>query len=130
MPKFTILPDEQNELRVRLVADNGDIIFITEGYSSRAAANHAISLMKHSNTAQVINSTPQSPPTILSGIQTGMDKIYWWDAGAAGPDKGKFRVLFVASNGKKICWTERYVNLTGASRAVQLLQNSFNYPIE
>ncbi|WP_425995680.1 YegP family protein [Caulobacter sp. DWR1-3-2b1] len=44
--KFVIKKDEAGEFRVTFVASNGESMFATEGYSSKASAKNAIDSMK------------------------------------------------------------------------------------
>ena len=44
--KFVIKKDKAGEFRVTFVASNGESMFATEGYSSKASAKNAIDSMK------------------------------------------------------------------------------------
>jgi len=44
--KFEISKDKAGEFRVKFKAPNGEVMFATEGYSSKASAKNAIESMK------------------------------------------------------------------------------------
>ncbi|HQT54896.1 MAG: YegP family protein [Phenylobacterium sp.] len=44
--KFEISKDKAGEFRVKFKAPNGEVMFSTEGYSSKASAKNAIESMK------------------------------------------------------------------------------------
>lgn len=44
--KFEIHKDKAGEFRVRFKAPNGEVMFATEGYTSKASAKNAIESMK------------------------------------------------------------------------------------
>jgi uncharacterized protein YegP (UPF0339 family) len=55
---FEIYKDRAGEFRVRFKAPNGEKMFSSEGYSSKAAANGAIkSLLKNGPAAAIVDST-------------------------------------------------------------------------
>jgi uncharacterized protein len=55
---FEIYKDKRQEFRVRFVASNGEKMFASEGYSSKAAAKNAIrSILKNGPGAAVVDST-------------------------------------------------------------------------
>jgi uncharacterized protein len=52
--KFEIHKDKAGEFRVRFRAGNGEIMFSTEGYTSKASAKNAIeSMKKHGPDAEI-----------------------------------------------------------------------------
>ena len=55
---FEIYKDKKEEFRVRFKAPNGEKMFSSEGYSSKAAANKAIkSILKNGPTATIVDNT-------------------------------------------------------------------------
>jgi len=55
---FEIYKDRVGEFRVRFKAPNGEKMFSSEGYSSKAAANNAIkSILKNGPGAAVVDNT-------------------------------------------------------------------------
>ena len=55
---FEIYKDRRQEFRVRFVASNGEKMFASDGYSSKAAAKNAIkSILKNGPGAEVLDST-------------------------------------------------------------------------
>ena len=55
---FEIYKDKKEEFRVRFKAPNGEKMFASEGYSSKAAANNAIkSILKNGPAALVVDNT-------------------------------------------------------------------------
>ena len=55
---FEIYKDKRDEYRVRFKAPNGEKMFASEGYASKAAANNAIkSILKNGPGASVVDST-------------------------------------------------------------------------
>jgi len=55
---FEVYKDKKEEFRVRFKAPNGEKMFSSEGYSSKAAANNAIkSLLKNGAGAAIVDST-------------------------------------------------------------------------
>ncbi len=55
---FEIYKDRAGEFRVRFKAPNGEKMFASEGYSSKAAATNAIkSILKNGPGAAVLDST-------------------------------------------------------------------------
>jgi len=56
--KFEIVKDKAGEFRVRFKASNGEQMFATEGYSSKASAKNAIaSIQKNAPDAEVDDQT-------------------------------------------------------------------------
>ncbi|MBC7669807.1 YegP family protein [Caulobacter sp. DWR2-3-1b2] len=56
--KFVIKKDKKDEFRVNFVASNGETMFSTEGYASKASAKNAIeSILKNGPTAEVVDET-------------------------------------------------------------------------
>ena len=56
--KFEIVKDKAGEFRVRFKASNGELMFATEGYSSKASAKNAIeSIQKNAPAATVDDQT-------------------------------------------------------------------------
>ncbi len=55
---FEIYKDKREEFRVRFKAPNGEKMFSSEGYSSRAAASNAIrSIIKNGPSAAVVDNS-------------------------------------------------------------------------
>lgn len=55
---FEIYKDKKEEFRVRFKAPNGEKMFASEGYSSKAAATNAIrSILKNGPGATVVDNT-------------------------------------------------------------------------
>ncbi|HWV52087.1 YegP family protein [Pseudorhodoplanes sp.] len=55
---FEIYKDKKEEFRVRFKAPNGEKMFSSEGYSSKAAANNAIkSILKNGPAATIVDNT-------------------------------------------------------------------------
>jgi uncharacterized protein YegP (UPF0339 family) len=56
--KFEIAKDKAGEFRVRFKAPNGEVMFATEGYSSKASAKNAIaSIQKNGPDAEIDDTT-------------------------------------------------------------------------
>ena len=56
--KFEIYKDKAGEFRVRFKAPNGETMFATEGYSSKASAKNAItSMQKNGPDAEIDDTT-------------------------------------------------------------------------
>ncbi|MDP3174545.1 YegP family protein [Phenylobacterium sp.] len=56
--KFEIVKDKAGEFRVRFKASNGELMFATEGYSSKASAKNAIaSIQKNTPDAEIDDQT-------------------------------------------------------------------------
>lgn len=56
--KFEIHKDKAGEFRVRFRAGNGEVMFTTEGYKSKASAKNAIeSIQKNGPTAEIDDQT-------------------------------------------------------------------------
>lgn len=56
--KFEISKDKAGEFRVRFKAPNGEVMFATEGYASKASAKNAIaSIQKNGPDAEVDDTT-------------------------------------------------------------------------
>ena len=56
--KFVIKKDKAGEFRVTFVASNGESMFATEGYSSKASAKNAIdSMTKNGPDAEIDDQT-------------------------------------------------------------------------
>ncbi len=56
--KFVIKKDKKDEFRVNFVASNGETMFATEGYSSKASAKNAIeSFKKNGPDAETVDET-------------------------------------------------------------------------
>lgn len=55
---FEIYKDKAGEFRVRFKAPNGEKMFASEGYSSKAAATNAIkSILKNGPGAEIVDNT-------------------------------------------------------------------------
>ena len=53
-PKFEVYQDKKGEFRFRLKAMNGDVVFTSDGYSSKASAKNGIeSIRKNAEEAKV-----------------------------------------------------------------------------
>ena len=53
-PKYEIYKDDKGEFRFRLKAMNGDVVFTSDGYSSKASAKNGIeSIRKNAGEAKV-----------------------------------------------------------------------------
>ncbi len=62
--KFEIYRDKKNEFRFRFVAPNGEKMFASEGYVSKASAKSTIkSIVKHVTTAAVDDISKAKPAT-------------------------------------------------------------------
>jgi hypothetical protein len=56
--KFEIYKDKGGEFRVRFRAGNGEVMFATEGYASKASAKNAIaSIQKNGPDAEIDDQT-------------------------------------------------------------------------
>jgi uncharacterized protein YegP (UPF0339 family) len=56
--KFEIYKDKAGEFRVRFKASNGNVMFSTEGYSSKSSAKDAIaSIQKNTPEAEIDDQT-------------------------------------------------------------------------
>jgi uncharacterized protein YegP (UPF0339 family) len=56
--KFEITKDKAGEFRVRFKAPNGEVMFATEGYASKASAKNAIaSMQKNGPDAEIDDTT-------------------------------------------------------------------------
>ena len=56
--KFEIYKDKSGEFRVRFRAGNGEVMFATEGYASKASAKNAIaSIQKNGPDAEIDDQT-------------------------------------------------------------------------
>jgi len=53
--KFVIKKDKKDEFRVNFVASNGETMFATEGYASKASAKNAIESFKKNGPAAEID---------------------------------------------------------------------------
>lgn len=52
--KFQIKKDKRGEFRVNFVAPNGQVMFSTEGYTSKSSATNAIDSMKKNGPEAVV----------------------------------------------------------------------------
>lgn len=56
--KFEIFKDKAGEFRIRFRASNGNVMFSTEGYSSKSSAKDAIaSIQKNTPAAEIDDQT-------------------------------------------------------------------------
>lgn len=55
--KFEISKDKAGEFRVRFKAPNGETMFSTEGYSSKASAKNAIESIQKNGPAAAVDDT-------------------------------------------------------------------------
>ena len=55
--KFEIKKDKAGEFRVNFKAPNGEVMFSTEGYSSKASAKNAIESMKKNGPDAAVDDT-------------------------------------------------------------------------
>ncbi len=59
---FEIYKDKKEEYRVRFKAPNGEKMFASEGYASKAAATKAIkSILKNGPAATIVDNTKAAP---------------------------------------------------------------------
>jgi uncharacterized protein YegP (UPF0339 family) len=58
--KFEIYKDKAGEFRVRFKAPNGETMFSTEGYSSKASATNAIASIQKNGPNAAIDDTTKS----------------------------------------------------------------------
>jgi uncharacterized protein YegP (UPF0339 family) len=58
--KFEIYKDKAGEFRVRFKAPNGETMFSTEGYSSKASATNAIASIQKNGPAATIDDTTKN----------------------------------------------------------------------
>jgi uncharacterized protein YegP (UPF0339 family) len=55
--KFEISKDKAGEFRVRFKAPNGEVMFTTESYASKASAKNAIESMKKNGPSALVEDT-------------------------------------------------------------------------